>query len=196
VVTKMLGEVFDWDGRAINTIKHLLVHPGRLTLDYLAGFRKKHTPPIRLYLVVSLLFFIILPIIMPTPAEPDPVSADTLATEQYSRMMFVLLPVFALFLKLLYRNRFYVEHLVFSMHVFSAMFLVFALMLSMENPADQSLIWVSIQVAVFAYMIWYCLTALHVVYQDSWWVCALKFIALVALFLPTLSGGLNLASQF
>ena len=172
-----------------------MIRPGKLTQDYVKGLRKRYTSPVRLYLVVSVLFFIIFPIIMPAiPGESS--SPENLATESYSKMMFVLLPVFALFLKLLYRERFYLQHLIFSMHVFSAMFLVFAVMLSMENLADQSIAWTITQSIVFGYMLWYCLMALRVVYENNWGFTLLKFAALVALFLPTLSGGLNLASKF
>lgn len=46
-------------------------------------------------------------------------------------MMFVLLPVFALFLKLLYigKGRFYAEHFVFLLHTHSFVYLVFTLLL-------------------------------------------------------------------
>ena len=74
--------------------------------------------------------------------------------------------------------------------------IVFAVMLSMETRADESLFWVAVQVIIFAYMIWYCLTALKVAYQESWGISALKQAGLIALFLPTLSGALQLASLF
>ena len=192
----MLSDVFDWDGKTLTSLRMLMVSPGKLTLEYVKGHRKRFTSPVRIYLVISLLFFIVFPIIMPLRPEDGPVSPDSLATESYSRMMFILLPVFALFLKLFYRQQFYLQHLVFAMHVFSAMFLVFAVMLSMENLADTSLIWIVIQSIVFAYMLWYCLMALKVVYQNSWVISILKFTGLVALFLPTLSLGLNLAIWF
>lgn len=196
LLAEMLGDVFDWDGKTLTTLRYLLTSPGKLTREFVLGHRKRFTSPVRLYLVVSVLFFFVFPVIMPAAPGESAVSPDELATESYSKMMFVLLPVFALFLKLLYRERFYLQHLVFSMHVFSAMFLVFAAMLSMENPADESLVWIVIQSTVFGYMLWYCLMALKVVYEDNWGMTILKFAALVALFLPTLSGGLNLASKF
>lgn len=173
-----------------------MLKPGTLTVDFVQGHRQKFTPPVRLYLIVSLLFFLIFPIIMPALSVDPAVAAHDPATEQYSRMMFLLLPVFALLLKLFYRQQFYMQHLVFSMHLFAAMFIVFTLMLSLENLANQSVLWVSIQSIVFGYMVWYCLTALRVVYENNWWVSSLKLLGLVILFLPTLSGALNLASLF
>ena len=184
----MLADVFDWDGRTLTTLKLLMLSPGKLTREYVQGHRKKYTSPIRIYLVVSFLFFFIFPLIMPDkPGDPS-APPDAVQTESYSKMMFLLLPVFALMLKLFYRRQFYLQHLIFSMHVFAAMFIVFAVMLSMENLADRSLVWISVQLVVFGYMIWYCLAALKVAYEGSWPVTALKFAGLFALFLPSISG--------
>ena len=131
---------------------------------------------------------------MPVMPIETSVAPSELAAEKYSKMMFVLLPVFALLVKLFYRKQFYIQHLIFSMHVFSAMFVVFAVMLSMEGLADESLFWVIVQIMVFVYMIWYCLMALKVAYGQTWMLSLLKLVGLVALFLPTLSGALLLAS--
>lgn len=193
LLKQLLGEVFDWDGRMITTLKRLLLSPGRLTLEFVQGHRIRHTPPVRLYLAVSLLFFFIFPLIMPQNPAQGPAAPIGQATENYSRMMFLLLPVFALLVKLFHRKQFYMQHLIFSMHLFSAMFIVFAVMLSMENLADQSLAWVVAQVAVFSYMLWYLVMALKVAYEQTWMMATLKSAGLVALFLPTLSGALNLA---
>jgi len=193
---KMLGEVFDWDGRMITTLRNLILHPGRLTREFILGHRKRYTSPIRLYLVISVLFFYIFPLIIPESPTDTSASPAELATESYSRMMFVLLPVFALIVKLFYRGRYYLQHLVFSMHVFSAMFLVFAVMLSLESLADESNVWAGVQITVFAYMVGYCLTALKVAYDQTWIVSGLKLAGLVALFLPTLAAAMQLASRF
>lgn len=50
-------------------------------------------------------------------------------------MMLVMMPLLALFLKLLYRRKpyYYYEHLVFSLHVHAAAFGLFFLLLSLEN---------------------------------------------------------------
>lgn len=45
------------DGRFWQTLRTLLVRPGRLTREYFAERRASYIPPARLYLVLSLLFF-------------------------------------------------------------------------------------------------------------------------------------------
>ncbi|HXQ64084.1 MAG TPA: DUF3667 domain-containing protein [Steroidobacteraceae bacterium] len=45
------------DGRLWRTLAALLLHPGRLTHEYFAERRARYLPPVRLYLVVSVLFF-------------------------------------------------------------------------------------------------------------------------------------------
>ena len=194
MLRQMLDDVFDWEGRMLSTIKTLLVRPGKLTREFAHGRRKKYTSPVRMYLVVSLLFFFALPLIMPDRPFQGPAPTDPKAVENYSRAMFLLLPVFALLLKLFYREQFYLLHLVFSMHAFTAMFLVFSLMLWMENLADEYLFWIVAQVTVFVYMVWYSLTALKVAYGQNWLPTALKFGGLVALFLPILSISLEMAA--
>lgn len=76
--------------------------------------------------------------------------------------MFVLLPSFALWLKLAYRNRRlrYTEHLVFALHVHAFWFLCFAAMLP-DTP------WLS-GPAFFAVPI-YTMLALKRVYGGRWW---------------------------
>jgi len=47
------------DSRLWRTLGYLLVKPGRLTREFLDGHRVRYLPPFRLYLVISLLFFLV-----------------------------------------------------------------------------------------------------------------------------------------
>jgi hypothetical protein len=47
------------DSRLWRTLAYLLTRPGRLTQEFFAGHRVRYLPPFRLYLVVSVLFFLI-----------------------------------------------------------------------------------------------------------------------------------------
>ena len=47
------------DSRLWRTLGALLFKPGRLTAEFLAGRRARYLPPVRLYLVLSVLFFIV-----------------------------------------------------------------------------------------------------------------------------------------
>lgn len=53
------GDMFELDSRLWRTLIPLMLRPGRLTSDYLRGRRMRYMPPFRMYLVLSLLFFLI-----------------------------------------------------------------------------------------------------------------------------------------
>lgn len=57
LVTDFIGDTFVWDGRLWRTLKQLFLNPGELARRYTDGQRARWTPPIRLYLLVSLAFF-------------------------------------------------------------------------------------------------------------------------------------------
>lgn len=51
--------LFNLDARVWRSLLPLVLHPGKLTNEYLAGKRMLFLPPFRLYLILSLLFFIL-----------------------------------------------------------------------------------------------------------------------------------------
>lgn len=57
VVVDALDSFLNWDSRFFATIGLLLVMPWRLTKDFLAGKRVRYVHPLRLYLLVSIVFF-------------------------------------------------------------------------------------------------------------------------------------------
>ncbi|NIL93612.1 MAG: DUF3667 domain-containing protein, partial [Woeseiaceae bacterium] len=59
LITDAFGDLFELDSRLWQTLIPLLVRPGRLTHDYLQGRRARYMPPFRMYLVLSLLFFVV-----------------------------------------------------------------------------------------------------------------------------------------
>jgi hypothetical protein len=58
VVADLLNEFLNWDSKFFNTIALLLLKPWRLTNEFLAGKRVRYVNPLRLYLLVSILFFL------------------------------------------------------------------------------------------------------------------------------------------
>jgi len=58
LVWDLLDSLFDLDSRLSRTLKPLLLQPGQLTNEYIAGRRFRYVAPLRLYLFVSLAFFI------------------------------------------------------------------------------------------------------------------------------------------
>lgn len=61
------------DSRLWRTLGHLLARPGRLTREFLAGRRARYLPPFRLYVVVSLLYFVLIAVL---PDAPSPISLN------------------------------------------------------------------------------------------------------------------------
>ncbi|GLX79602.1 hypothetical protein tinsulaeT_29420 [Thalassotalea insulae] len=58
VVLHLLDDIFSFDSRASRTLVPLLSKPGFLTQQYFLGHRVQYVPPLRLYLFVSIIFFL------------------------------------------------------------------------------------------------------------------------------------------
>ena len=230
LLSDLLAEVASWDSKLLRTLTALIVRPGFLTSEYNAGRRVPYLSPLKLYLTVSVLFFLLLawrnplagkvqigipagrhatftlgdgkPEPLPRtaaeyevrqvhlpPADRDPPLARMLIPRiikagqsppafvaallgDIPKMMFFLLPAFAVSLKLLYlrRKRLYVEHLIFLLHVHAFAFLVLAPLLFVHVP------WVAGLIALA--LTTYVLAALRVVYKQSWPKTLLKFTLL------------------
>lgn len=55
-----VGDYFHFDEKFFHTLKPLLFQPGKLTVDYMAGKRTQYLHPIRMYIFISLVYFILL----------------------------------------------------------------------------------------------------------------------------------------
>ena len=190
------GAYFRTEGALWRTLKLLLLKPGELTVRYLAGQRKHHVLPLRLYLSISLVLFLLTRVLggvdmvhgldaphikaaergpLPTlglnlgpvhvgiregvffcqslpvwlcgqiqaRAAPDTrtlLAKVRRANERLSAnaglVMFVLLPLFALCLKLATwgSGLRYTAHLVFALHLHAFWFLVLAVVLLVPSP--------------------------------------------------------------
>ncbi len=97
------------------------------------------------------------------------------------KMMFLLLPLFALILKLVYLNKkkYYYEHLIYSFHIHSAMFLavLFTMLLSWMIGFVYNL---SELLTFFCiiYLIWYTYRSLRTFYGNTRWKTLLKMFFL------------------
>ena len=139
------------DGKIFQTLKLLLFRPGELTAEFLRGRRARYIPPLRLYLVCSLLFFALAawaqsPFItiqltkndIADSAERESVQRETVArlehlrdemTHNTPRAMFVLMPVFGLLSWSVYRRAqpYYLPHLYYAIHFHAFVFLMLAI---------------------------------------------------------------------
>lgn len=200
-------DYFHFDSKFFRTLLPLIFRPGFLTMEFMKGKRRSYVEPFKLFLVVSVIYFLLLPLSNDRGTDMPEVSAKSDSTlagpakspvsfringkvtsqeaedslrrelkkygpEEYvnrtyknqgwftrlflrqafkillrsgnsfmtvlehtaSKMVFLLIPLFALILKLLYRKkgRLYYEHLIFSLHFHAFFFLVMILMLIVE----------------------------------------------------------------
>ncbi len=58
-IREILSDFFSYDSRLQNSVTPLFKNPGQLSIDYIKGERSSHIHPIRLYLVVSFIFFLL-----------------------------------------------------------------------------------------------------------------------------------------
>lgn len=206
----LIEEVLDVDSRLVQSIKYLFTKPGFLTREYVVGRRVSYLPPLRLYLVASVLFFLSMTVKTMIPEiqtnrliqefsesgsidsalvraeelkaegvipprgmfEQDSSDAqvslsvgdrnfgveqgDFLAQfrDKFAKLMFLLLPVAAFWLKLFYwrRQKLYVEHLVFSLHVHAFIFSILILTVILEFKIVMWLVILSSLVYVYVAM--------------------------------------------
>jgi len=82
------GDLFEIDSRLWRTLIPLLIRPGRLTRDYLEGKRARYMPPFRMYLVLSVVFFVVAffnprdDLSLLFEPEPPPTPEETAAEEE------------------------------------------------------------------------------------------------------------------
>jgi hypothetical protein len=197
-------EAVDLDGRAWRTVRTLFAQPGRLTEEFLAGKRKTYTSPIRLYLFISVSFFILMAWIAArgmllehgqTLYADAPVQARFMS-DQMPKLMFLLLPVFALFLKAVFPRRLYFDHLIYSVHVHSAAFVILAVMLPVEKVASENLAALLLQVMMLVYFVVYIVASIRRVYSTSWTGSIARSVAVLFGYLVVFSLLIETTSSF
>ena len=107
--------------------------------------------------------------------EQNPKSLSDALLDYIPKMMFVLLPAFALSLKLIYlrSKRFYIEHLIFSLHLHAFLFLLLTLILLVELAVPRAAA-AATPLAVIAALL-YPYFAMRVVYKQSWGKTFVKY---------------------
>jgi hypothetical protein len=216
------------DSRLWRTLWPLLSKPGLLTRDFFQGRRQAYLPPVRLYLVISLVFFLALslqpsggPVIvdggaMRTGGEAaqsgglcnlryDGPGAEWLAPRLSSgcrkasmeegslgravlhnlpRALFVLLPLMAALMMLLYwrPRRHYVEHLLLLVHNHSALFLFLTLLMPLSLLISGTAAEGLVPLAGFAYALWYVYRSMRTYYRQDRVRTFGKFLVLGACF--------------
>jgi hypothetical protein len=123
VAGPLVRDMADVDSRVVRTLRALAI-PGRLTQEYVAGRGAAYLPPLRLYLIASFVYFLILSatdttsFFFFTPGSGGSAAEESARTFMtlLPRLSIVLLPAYALLLKLLYPRWLFAVHLVFALH--------------------------------------------------------------------------------
>jgi len=118
-----------------------------------------------------------------------------------SLAMLCLLPVYALFLKLLYAfsRRYYMEHLIFALHVHAFTLFIFSIMMIWSQwivtylPFDTPGL---LTTAIIFYVLLYPWFALRRNYSQGWWMTTAKYLALGTLYFFTLTAVLSGVALF
>ncbi len=196
---ELVFEAFDIDGRAARTVKTLFLRPGVLTQQFLEGHRRRYTPPVRLYLIISVLFFLVMAWVVRKgilfPVNPESAGEVRVLAENMPTLMFVFLPVFALLLKMAFGGRFYFDHLIHALHLHTAAYVVLALMLPLERAASTHWLWLIAQLTLCVYLIVYLAVSFHRVYALSWSASLIKSMAVLVAYIMILAASLEFASS-
>lgn len=203
LVGSVLKETFEVDGRAASTTRTLFRHPGMLTAEYLAGRRVAWTPPLRLYLAFSIVFFLLVAwfassgILREPGADPafDAAVQARFLSDELPTLMFLLLPVFALLMKIVYRERLYFDHLIFSLHLHCAAYAALAIMLPLEVVATRHIVLLLVQVVVFVSFLAYFMVAVHRVYRSGWLAAILRSTMVLTVYVILVSVAIEFTSE-
>jgi hypothetical protein len=204
LVGSVLRETFEVDGRAASTVKSLFRHPGLLTAEFLAGRRVAYSPPLRLYLGFSIVFFLLVAwlassgILREPGADPsfDAAVQARFLSDDLPTLMFLLLPVFALLMKIVFWKRLYFDHLIFSLHLHCAAYVALAIMLPLEVVATRHILLLLVQAVVFASFLAYFIVAVHRVYRSSWLAVGIRSTFVLTVYVVIVSVAIEFTSEF
>lgn len=183
-----LSDYFTFDSKFIRSFAPLLLKPGFLTNEFFAGRRVRYIPPLRLYIFVSIIFFLALSV-LGNGGQPTTETAfwDTFFGSYLPKVFFVLLPLFALILHVLYIRKppTYIHHFVFALHYHANLFLLtLAYLLISEVFASFKQITVN-QVLSSVFALWflgYLFIAMKRVYGQSYGRTILKWLLLIIIY--------------
>ncbi len=144
LIGEALDNVLSLDNRLFRTVRILVSRPGSLTQLYLDGRRVSYVSPFRLYLLSSILYFFVASFVGTSNFGLMKFDADgeetALFAEILPRIMFVIVPAFALLLMGLFRRirSLYAEHLIFTLHVHAFWYIAFTLSALLEPVTDRA----------------------------------------------------------
>ena len=206
-----LHELTHLDSKIFRTLRALIFRPGLLTVEYLAGRRKRYVLPLRLFLVIFALNLFVytrpgvalydVRFVTTNSPQGKPfaemlernaakrhMAKDALYDQinehwQHNASLFQLMDVFffAVCLALLNWRRYFVEHLIFSLHTFSFSFLVSSVLwlYYLHYGFRQNLFLILISLTI---LFFYLLRAIPRMYGTTGWKTLLKsFLLMIGL---------------
>ncbi len=197
-VEQFLGDYFTFDSKIIRSVRPLLLSPGYLTAEYLAGRRARYIPPLRMFLFLSVLFFLMMGWSnadgaggTALEALPGQLFWDRFFTDTLPKLFFLLLPLFAGWVMLLYRQpgQGYLKPFIFSAHFHAFVFLWFTVygVLSAVFRAQGLVVVNQVLVSLFLlYTGWYLWRGLALLYAGGVWLRLLRFAGLSVAYVITL----------
>jgi hypothetical protein len=92
------------------------------------------------------------------------------------KLMFILLPLFALFIRLFYSRKkyFYSQHLIFSLHFHSFLFIILMLSGLLSNFLPLDKMWQGVIIVTLLVVFIYLAAALHNAYRQPVWLSVIK----------------------
>ena len=179
------NDYFTFDSKILKSFGPLLFKPGFLTKEFFAGRRVRYIPPMRMYLFVSIIFFLVLSWLSPVTTEnvSTEVFWDDFFGSWLPKLFFILLPLFAVLLWILQwcRKQSYVVHFIFSLHYHAFLFLatlVFVLLGEIFSLLNMKYFNNFVSVAFGGAFLVYLFIALKRMYGQSTSKTFLKFILL------------------
>jgi len=184
IAKSQMHELLDIDGRLSRTLKVLITQPGELSKAYKSGQRVLYTPPLRLYIAISILFFLLIaylgPVYSPNTSEFDKTA------DYYARSMFVLFPIFALLIGMFFKQSRFIYNLVFSMHIHTLVYLVLMVITPLEANEVRHTAFVWLQIPPSLYLGWHYLVAFHRVYEQPWTKTVIKSVVIFMIYISIL----------
>lgn len=190
-------DIFDYDARLFNSIKYLILKPGFLTLKYWEGKRVKYLQPFKVYLMTSLLYYLVNSIFKTEQKSIISLSQFPLFKthknkfmdieiflSSYSQEIELLLftPITGLVLMLLYKktNHAFLHHMIASVHLSSFIFLSLSIILILKSLLSGFSNYISILNLIIPF---YAILMLSYVYKESiilsFFKCLLIFFTVI-----------------
>ncbi len=171
-------------------MKPLLINPGWLTKEYIIGRRVRYISPLRMYIFISLIFFLVLSwggSKTDSNISEDALLWNSLFGNYFPKMFFVFLPLFAVILNLLVKRSGvgYISCLVFALHFHALVFFVLIFYLFVSRIlASNSLYQINtyLLLVLFLWFLVYLFLSLKRVFNLSWGSTIFRFSTLLFLY--------------